>query len=153
MRYEFRHSPSESRQRVGALGFQGVKGRIATCAVFVLLLLTSLTLSGCTDKNEAYIQGDWFFSAAGVVGVTDQTNVHTYWHFGDGRVGAHSCSDDYPDINAHYRVVESDRDALLLELFDIEEGAVEEGYQMQIVIDRAADSLSIQGVGPFEEIP
>ncbi|MCD6285223.1 MAG: hypothetical protein J7M39_04830 [Anaerolineae bacterium] len=116
-------------------------------------LVTAVGLSGCTDKNEVYVQGDWFFSAPGVGGITRQTSVHTYWNFDDGTLVAHSCCEDRPGMSGHYRIVGSEGNSLVLELFSVKGDGVEDGYQVQIVIDRAAEALSIQGVGPFSRMP
>ncbi|MCJ7550088.1 MAG: hypothetical protein MUQ30_10440 [Anaerolineae bacterium] len=118
-----------------------------------LLLLLAAVAVGCTDRNAAFIQGDWFFGAPGVGGITRQTSVHTDWNFDDGALVAHSCCDNRPGMSGHYRIVESEEDSLVLELFNTEGAGVEDGYQVQIVIDRAAEALSIQGVGPFLRMP
>jgi len=116
-------------------------------------LVIAVGLSGCTDKNEVYVQGDWFFSAPGVGGITQQMSVHTYWNFDDGALVAHSCCDDRPGMSGQYRIVKSEGNSLVLELFDTEGTGVEDEYQVQIVIDRVAETLSIQGVGPFSRMP
>jgi len=56
-------------------------------------------------------------------------------------------------MSGHYRIVGSEEDLLVLELFSVEGDGVEDEYQVQIVIDRAAEALSIQGVGPFLRMP
>jgi hypothetical protein len=121
--------------------------------VGLLLLLAVVGLSGCTDTNAEYIQGDWFFSAPGVGGITSQTSVHTYWNFDAGTLVAHSCCKDRPGMSGDYRVVESEGDSLVLELFNMEGAGAEDGYQLRIVIDRSGEALSIQGVGPFSRTP
>jgi hypothetical protein len=119
----------------------------------LLWLVLAVGLSGCADRNEVYVQGDWFFSAPGVGGITSVTSVHTYWNFDDGAVVAESCSEDRLGFSGHYRVVESEGDSLVLELLDVEGAGADDAYHLQIVIDRVAEALSIQGVGPFSRMP
>jgi hypothetical protein len=145
----------DSRQR-SALSSQlsALRSWRLRCGLTALLwLVIAVGLSGCTDRNEGYIQGDWFFSAPGVGGITSVTSVHTYWNFDDGAVVAESCSEDRPGFSGHYRVVESEGDSLILELFDVEGAGADDAYHLQIVIDRVAEAQSIQGVGPFSRMP
>ena len=127
--------------------------RLRCGLVALLWLVVAVGLSGCTDRNEVYVQGDWFFSAPGVGGITPATSVHTYWNFDDGAVVAQSCFEDRPGFSGHYRVVESEGGSLVLELFDVEGAGAADAYYVQIVIDRVAEALSIQGVGPFSRMP
>jgi len=118
-----------------------------------LLLLLTAGVVGRTEESAAFIKGEWFFSAPGVGGITRQTSVHTYWNFDDGVLVAHSCCEDRPGRSGQYRIVGSEGNSLVLELFNAEGDGVEDRYQVQIVIDRAAEALSIQGVGPFSRMP
>ncbi len=118
-----------------------------------VLLIVVVCLSGCRDSRERFIQGDWTYSVPSVGGVTSQTVVHTFWRFDDGTFQAHSCCDNRPGMEGQYRVVDSDEDTLVLELFDIEGAGPDDGYELTVVINRDGDSMKLQGEGPFLRFP
>jgi hypothetical protein len=113
------------------------------------LLAAAAVLSGCTDSNEAFIQGNWLNSSPSVGGVTTESSVHTFWHFEDGSVDANSCCESRPGMVGRYRVVESEDDVLILNLYDIEDETGLQSYELRIKIDRERETLFLQGAGPF----
>ena len=113
---------------------------------------------GCdSNPHESFIQGTWVYSAPSVGGVTPQSSVHTRWTFDDGAVDATSCCADRPGFSGRYRVVEDEGDTLVLEIFDVEGAAPDEaetedessGYRVSLKLNREADTLYVEGTGPF----
>lgn len=108
---------------------------LLTCAVFLLVVL-----SACTDPNDDYLQGRW---ARGDVHFWDE------WVFDRGAF-THQVHIDVTAGNAnqsgYYRLVESDGDTLVLELFNTQgRSSIEEQDLLRIVFNREEDSARIQG--------
>jgi len=123
--------------------------RMGIVAMVLLGLALCILLTGCTDRNEAFIQGTWVYSEPSVGGITPQSSVHTNWTFDRGRVEAHSCCDFRPGMTGRYRIVRSEDDLLTLELFDLEGATDADALEIDLILNRTRESLTIQGTGPF----
>jgi hypothetical protein len=134
---------------VGSATYMRRPGSALLWGTFAILLFAATLLVGCGDRNEGFIQGNWLYSEPSVGGVTVQSAVHTYWTFSRGRVSAHSCCDFRPGMTGRYRILQSEGDALTLELYELEGGTDVDTYQIEVGINRDRDTLTIQAVGPF----
>ncbi len=123
--------------------------RIGMMTMALLGLVLSMVLTGCTDRNEAFIQGTWIYAEPSVGGITPQSSVHTNWSFDRGRVEAHSCCDFRPGMTGRYRIVRSEDDQLSLELYDLEGAIDRDALEIDLILNRTRESLTIQGTGPF----
>jgi len=109
----------------------------------LLLLLLILTLSACKlDSNEQFIQGTWEIAQA------DVDNEFFQWEFNNGTFTRQQEIDrgDMLYTTGRYRLVESDADVLILELFDYSGDRI--SYEnnpmtVKIEIDRADDTARI----------
>ena len=132
----------------------GVQRKLGLRRVVLVLclLVAAVSLSGCRDRNESFIQDSWFYSAPSVGGVTTESSVHTFWHFEDGSVDANSCCESRPGMNGSYRIIKSEGNLLILEIYDIEDETGLQSYELQIEIDRERETLLLQGTGPFVRV-
>ena len=123
--------------------------RVGIVGMALLGLALCIQLTGCTDQDEAFIQGTWIYAEPSVGGVTPQSSVHTNWTFARGRVEAHSCCDFRPGMTGRYRILGSEDDLLTLELYDLEGATDTDTLEIALLLNRTRESLTIQGTGPF----
>ena len=116
--------------------------------VAALIVVAALS-AGCTDRNETFIQGSWLYSEPTVGGVGTASSVHTFWTFDHGSFDANSCCENRGSMQGSYRIVESNDDTLVLDLYDIEDDAGTEDYTLTIKLDRERGALFLQGTGPY----
>jgi hypothetical protein len=117
------------------------------------LTLTSLiagVLSGCTDANDQFIQGSWYYNDPHLNSIAAEQQEEIVWSFDRGAFERYSCcfaGEQY--MKGQYRIRDSEQDSLSLELFNIKGGTTRGPMTIKIVIDREADSLRIQHVAGF----
>jgi hypothetical protein len=110
--------------------------------LFILLLLI-LTLTACSrDPNLSFIQGAWESAPAAA------DNKYLQWQFNNGTFSRQQQIDTSNLLytTGQYRLVESDGDLLILELFDFSGDRI--SYEnspmtIRIEIDRANDTARI----------
>jgi hypothetical protein len=115
-----------------------------------LISLIAVVLSGCTDVNDQFIQGTWYYNDPHLNSIAAEQQQETIWSFDRGTFEQYSCcfsGEHY--MKGQYRILDSKEDSLSLELFNIKGGATQEPVTIKIVIEREADSLSIQHVAGF----
>jgi hypothetical protein len=105
----------------------------------LILVVALFALAGCSDQNYEFIQGHW---QRGDVHFSDD------WYFERGNF-IHESSIDVGGPNVRqtgsYRVLDSQEDKLIIELFDLQVSSGIDRHQIQIVIDREADTIRFQG--------
>lgn len=134
---------------------RSVKGKLV---VLLGLLASSALLAGCLrDPNVAYIQGAWYYNDAHLASVPGESQLETWWTFAGGRFEETACCFAELSLTGEYRILESEGDTLLLELYNVT--GHQEGYAVQgattavkIVIDRENDTLRIGRAGPFTRL-
>jgi hypothetical protein len=113
-------------------------------------LLVALLLSGCSDANDQFIQGSWFFRDPHLKEVTGETYLEITWTFDRGTFEFYACCfNDEQHLAGRYRIVESNDDHLVLELFNLRGGEQTGRLEIGLRIDREQDALTIQGGGPY----
>jgi hypothetical protein len=115
--------------------------------LLVLALITvSLFLSGCTmDSNEKFIQGTWLFDhTESRLAIGHQPWLdENYWTFDNGTYTHYQCCNHRNEESGRYEVGKSEGNVLILKLLDSDR------EELRIVIDREANTLTIQGDAPF----
>jgi hypothetical protein len=128
------------------------------CRLGVAALLVPL-LSGCLrDRNVRYVQGTWYNNDAHLLSVVGESPLEQWWTFWSGSFSQEACCFAEASISGSYRILESEGDTLVLELFNMQ--GHQQGYAVRqgatgavtIKIDREADILRINGSGPFTRL-
>ena len=112
-----------------------------------------LTLAACRpDPNDQFIQGTWQLAE------TDADNRFFEWRFDNGTFIRQQEIDSVTALytTGQYRIIESEGDALTLELFDYSGDRI--AYEnnpitLPIEIDRANDTARIQNTGFVRVLP
>jgi hypothetical protein len=116
-------------------------------ALFAVVTLTA----GCSDANEQFIQGSWYYKDPHLESVPGETRQEVVWTFDRGTFELYACCfSGEIHQTGRYSIVESEGDVLTLELFNVRGQANAAMGQIRLVINRDEDTLSIQGSGPFE---
>lgn len=119
--------------------------------VWVLLLFIATGLTGCRpDPNVQFIQGSWYYLDPHLQSVAGESQLETVWAFDRGTYTTYSCCFVKSQANGWYQLIESEADALVIELSNRDGDPNTERYLVRIEIDREADTIEIQGTGPFE---
>ena len=109
-----------------------------------------LLLSGCSDANDQFIQGSWFYRDPHLKSVTGETYQEVTWTFDRGTFEFYSCCfNAETHLTGRYRIVDSSDDRLVLELFNLRGGAQTGRLEIGLKIDREQDTLTIQASGPY----
>jgi hypothetical protein len=112
--------------------------------IVALLLCSSLSLASTGKKtNEDFIQGMWR--------MTGQNGMYGWfleWTFDGGRFDLKG----YPPLaqDGKYRIIKTDGHKLTLELYDQKGNFGTENSQIEVIIDKKKETLSIKGQGPFK---
>lgn len=98
------------------------------------------------DTNAQFIQGQWSYSqdlGGGLASVLT-------WDFRNG----HFTLEGYPPLaqKGDYRVVKSDGDTVTLRLVNQSGDLSTDDREMEIILDRSAETLMIDGQGPFHRV-
>ncbi|HEY0320233.1 MAG TPA: hypothetical protein VGC66_04615 [Pyrinomonadaceae bacterium] len=118
--------------------------RLFPLVTVALILFSSAQLATSTrTTNEDFIQGMWR--------LTGENNGHSWfleWTFNRGRFDLKG----YPPLaqDGKYRIIKTDGDKLTLELYDQKGNFGTENSQIEVVIDKKKDTLTIKGQGPFK---
>ena len=109
----------------------------------IIFLLLIFTITACTlDPNEQFIQGTWEIPHA------DADNKFYQWQFSNGTFTREQAIDRGSPLytTGRFRLVESDGDSLILELFDFFGDRIsyeDNPMTIKIEIDRANDTARI----------
>ena len=127
--------------------------------LLVILLLVALALAGCKmDTNEKFIQGQWYDNNDHLANVTGQSHEETFWYFDNKTFEVYGCCFTRIEFSGNYRIVESESDTLLLELYQLKgqnSGIVyssSDTQTIEIKIDRQADTIKIGKSDPHIRI-
>lgn len=98
------------------------------------------------DTNARFIQGQWSYSqdlGGGLASVLT-------WDFRNGQFTL----EGYPPLfqEGDYRVVKSDGDTVTLRLVNQSGDLSTDDREMEIILDRSAETLMIDGQGPFHRV-
>jgi hypothetical protein len=117
--------------------------------LLLILLLIPLFLSACRpDPNEEFIQGTWSIVNEAKTGSASSATRYFAWEFSGGTFYREEELDPLTTIQSQgrYRIVESDGDVLLLELYDIKGERFtynNSDVEVKIEIDREQDMVRI----------
>jgi hypothetical protein len=113
------------------------------------LILLPIFLFGCTsDQNEEFIQGTWSIVHEVSTGSSSTVNRSLTWEFSGGMFYREEefSALDIDQSQGRYRIIESDADVILLELYDIKGERFtynNSAVDLKIEIDREHDTLRI----------
>lgn len=114
------------------------------------LLLVCLSLAGCKmDPNETFIQGQWYDNNDHLANLSGESHQESFWYFDHKTFEMYGCCFAQIEISGYYRVVESEGDNLLLELYYLQgqnSGMVydrSDTISLDIEIDRLTDTIQI----------
>lgn len=98
----------------------------------------------------AFIQGTWYYNDPHIESMIGESFEEITWNFSQGTYEVYArCF--VQQKHGGYQVIESQGDTLVLELFNPGTYTAERN-SIRIPIDRANDTLSIQGAGPFSRL-
>ena len=118
--------------------------------VWVLLLLLAASLASCRpDPNLQFIQGGWYYLDPHLQSVTGESQSETVWTFDRGAYTVYSCCFVKIQSGGSYQLIESEGDILTIEMFNSDGVFYGDRASVRIEIDRAADTIEIQGAGPY----
>jgi len=120
--------------------------------LLVLVSIASLVL-GCSDANDQFIQGTWFYRDPHLESVSGETYLETVWTFDRGSFEFYTCCfAGEMHQTGRYRILDSKENILTIELFNIKGSGTGGRGKMRLVIDREADTLVIQRGGPHTRV-
>lgn len=118
--------------------------RLFPIVAVALILFSSVHLaSSAKERNEDFIQGMWR--------LTGENGGHSWfleWTFNRGMFDLKG----YPPLaqEGKYRIIKTDGNKLTLELYDQKGNFGTEHSQIEVVIDKKKNTLTIKGQGPFK---
>ena len=116
-------------------------------------LAALIALAGCrSDPNEPFIQGYWRYSDPHLGAQVSEKGQVTTWIFDEGGFRTDACCFFEQHLSGRYRIVKSEGDALILELYALDGNLKSDRLQIQVIIDREADTLKIQRAGPYQRL-
>jgi hypothetical protein len=124
-----------------------------TWARLAIILVFSLLIAGCSNENDAFIQGSWYYLDPHLNNLSGESHLEVTWSFAGGTFEFHSCCFNGEFYQTgRYDIVRTEEDLIVLELFNIRGssfGSGEERGRIRIEIDREEDTLTVQASGPF----
>ena len=112
--------------------------------------VVACVIVGCTDANDQFIQGSWYYRDPHLDSVSGETYLEITWTFGNGTFEYFACCFNVRShLAGRYRIVESKDDRLVLELFNIRGNGGADRIEIGIKINSEEDTLTIQASGPF----
>ena len=115
--------------------------------LFISMALSFPIASHAEDANDDSIQGTWHLS-----GQVDSKDGHGFswfleWTFDHSKFNLSG----YPPLHqeGRYRIVKTEGNKLTLELYDQRGNFGTENSQIEIVVDKEKDTLTIKDQGPF----
>ena len=116
------------------------------------LILVSFLAACVSDENEAFIQGTWFYNDLHIQEQIGESFSETTWTFDGGNYEVYTCCFVESHQYGRYAILESDEDSLLLDLFNTNGKFNSEHFQINVQIDRDADTIRVLRQGPFNRI-
>ncbi len=123
------------------------------------IILFALLMAGCSnDPNLQIIQGSWFYEDPHLKVVEGQPHWIERWIFDRGSFANSGCCFGEVNITGSYRILESDENLLLLELYNMQgtQGTMvidrDTVTTMQVKIDPETDTLIIGRTGPYSRV-
>jgi hypothetical protein len=119
---------------------------LAWCVLILPALACSAVEQVTPDTNAQFIQGQWSYSedlGGGFASVLT-------WNFRAG----HFTLEGYPPLfqEGDYRVVKSEGDTVILRLVNQSGDLSTDDRDIEIILDRSAETLMIDGQGPFHRV-
>jgi hypothetical protein len=101
--------------------FPSTRSRRLLPGLLIILLLTGFALAGCqSDPNEEFIQGQWYDNDDHLSNLAGESRQETSWYFDDKTFEVYGCCFSPMAFSGNYRVVESEENSLLLELYNLD---------------------------------
>jgi hypothetical protein len=114
-----------------------------------ILVLVTLLAACSPDQNDAFIQGSWYFNDPHIREQVGESYEETIWTFDRGAYETYSCCFIKYQQYGRYDIIESERDKIVLELFNINGKFNSERVSITITIDREAETIRLLRAGPF----
>lgn len=127
--------------------------------LLAILLLVALSLAGCKmDPNEEFIQGQWYDNNDHLANIPGESAQETYWYFDDKTFESYGCCFATQNFSGYYRIMKSDGDTLLLELYQLKGQNsdivfnTDDKLTIEIKIDRQADTIQFGRGDSFSRV-
>jgi hypothetical protein len=124
--------------------------------LLLCLLLAGLSLAACrADPNEAYIEGIWSYEDPHLKTVVGEPHQTDTWLFERGKFQNSACCFGKAYLSGDYRVLESEENRIVLELFNIDgqQGSMpvppDARLTIELELHPADDTLDIGPSGPY----
>lgn len=120
--------------------------RLFPLVAVALILFHTISLASSTRKtNEDFMQGTWRLT-----GQNGGVGWFLEWTFDRGTFNLKG----YPPLyqEGKYRIIKTDGNKLTLELYDQKGNFGTDNSQIEVVIDKKKDTLTIKAQGPFKRI-
>ena len=120
---------------------------------FIAIFLLGLSVVGCTNTNDDFIQGSWTYRSEHLAEIVGEKDLIVTWFFSGGTFTYQACCFNIDiEVGGRYRILESTEDHLTLELYNTYGSGNRFEGEVIIKIDRANNELNIQGDGPFRKL-
>ena len=115
------------------------RAALAPIGALVLIIAVAPPAYAQAPESERFIQGTWSYS--GTLPGNRPMSWFVEWTFADGRFR----QSGYPPLHSegHYRVLQATGDALKLELYEQKGNFSEQNRTIDIAVDRAAGTISV----------
>jgi len=127
--------------------------------IIPILIFSLILLTGCkSDPNEDFIQGIWYYNDEHLRSIVGESQQEDKWTFANKTFQNTSCCFTKVNLQGSYSILESEENALELELFNIvgDQGGASVAKQTTIVIkiaiDQDNDTIIINRAGPYTRI-
>lgn len=124
----------------------------------LLIMLLSLFLTGCKmEPNEEFIQGQWYDNNDHLSNLPGESRQESFWYFDNKTFETYGCCFTHWEFSGNYRVVESDEDEMILELYNLRGYSSSTVYHsddvamIEIDINWGDDTISL-GSDPFTRV-
>lgn len=127
-------------------------------SIIMLTLFVSIILAGCKPNPVVdYIQGMWIYDDQHLRKVIAEPHWIETWEFDDGSFANRGCCFGEVNIVGNYRIVESDENSVLLELYNMQGIQAntplqkDDRFQMKIKLNEDG-TLTIGSTAGYERI-
>lgn len=127
--------------------------------IVICLIVLAFFLIGCkSDPNEDFIQGIWYYNDEHLRSIVGESQQEDNWTFVNKTFQNTSCCFTKVNLQGSYSILESEENALELELFNIigDQGGASVAKQttmvIKIAIDQDNDTIIINRAGPYTRI-
>lgn len=127
--------------------------------IVLCLIILVILLSGCkSDPNEEFIQGIWYYNDEHLSNIPAESHQSDTWLFENRFFQNASCCFVKSNLNGSYRIQESEKNSIKLELYNIDgdQGGNPISRQTTILItieiNQENDTIKINRTEPYFRI-